>query len=358
MVDLSVSEISELLASDAEAIARAMLPAGHYDCGKAEWKASGRNSPTGDTISVHIRPGHKQGVVGFWNGARRGGDLLDLIEVTQGFDKFGAVQWAKQWLGIADLGVTTPSISDKQRREIAERRHRRDEREAEDRLRRMQTAAGVWDSTVPLSGPAAEYLRSRGINPSFAASDELRMHTGLPHPEGGSFPCLVARVTGPDGDTTGVWRTFLKADGSGKAPVTAPKLGLGIVKGGAVRIGGIWHEIGLTEGVETALAVTQIIAETGPTTGPLRRSIPVWAALSASGIRDIELPPDITRVRVFADADPMKFRKGQIKPSVGLEAAHALRERLTRATVIIHNPPVGMDWLDVLQKQGRAGFAV
>ena len=117
----------------------------------------------------------------------------------------------------------------------------------------MSVAENVWNSAGPLSGAAAQYLRSRGLDPAMA-DDQVRSHSGLPHPEGGVFSALVAKVSAPDGSFAGVWRIFVKPDGSGKAPVENPKLGLGAVAGGAVRIGGMAGEIGVAEGLENALA--------------------------------------------------------------------------------------------------------
>jgi hypothetical protein len=61
-------------------------------------------------------------------------------------------------------------------------------------------------------------------------------------------------------------------------------MGLGVARGGAVRIGGVGHTIGIAEGIETALAVRQLVNEqTGIT-------FPVWAALSANGMQSVEIP--------------------------------------------------------------------
>ena len=116
---------------------------------------------------------------------------------------------------------------------------------------------------------------------------ELRSHPDLSHSEGGSFPALLGRITGPDGRFAGIWRIYVAKNGKGKAPVEAPKMGLGVARGGAVRIGGVGHTIGIAEGIETALAVRQLVnKQTGIT-------FPVWAALSANGMQSVEIPSKV-----------------------------------------------------------------
>lgn len=345
MNDVPIQIIVDMLRNDADSLARYLLPGGSYQIGSNEWKCRGTNSPTGEAISVHVGQGDKRGVVGFWNNTPPGGDLLDLIQLVQGTTKGMAVLWAKEWLGINDEHATRLNLKQRKQEQKAWNRQN-DERKIADRERRLQNASTIWKDSKPLHGVACTYLSSRGIDPS-VADGEIRSHAGLPHPEGGTFPALVARVKNLAGRGVGVWRVFVKPDGSGKAPVETPRLGLGSTKGGAVQIGGVWSEIGVAEGIETALACRQIIAEM------LNRTVPVWAALSTSGMRAIELPPGAMFVRIFADADPIKFRNGQITPSPGIEAAEELMERLRNEgrTVTIESPPSGMDWLDVLKSQ-------
>jgi hypothetical protein len=242
---------------------------------------------------------------------------------------------------------------------VEERRRRQEKREADqrkrqaeaeaDQQRRYNTAKGVWLNSGPLGEIAHAYLRSRGIDPQYADEKEIRFHQGLPHPEGGSFPCLVAKVSGLTGLGVGVWRIYLKPDGSGKAPREKPKLGLGNVAGGAVRVGGLWPRIAVAEGIETALAVRQFLHET---TGQLS---PVWAALSTSGVAGL-VPPDIvSMVDIFADGDTMKPPQGKRTnwlPSPGLKAAEQLKERINQLGkgAHIHLPPSGSDWCDVLNE--------
>lgn len=337
-----MSDLSQFLRGDADSIARHLLPAGSYVAG-GEWRCSGTNSPTGSPISVHVGPGQKQGVCGFWNETPAGGDLLDLYQLVNGCGPKQAIDWAKEWLGLEEAPATKNNLTNRKRSEIAAKKKERDQYDVESRAKRAASASTIWKASGKLEDQGATYLQSRGIDPSYAGQ-EVRFHRSLPHPSGNVFPALVARVSDVRGHGAGVWRIYVKPTGEDKAPVENPKLGLGSCLGGAVRIGGVWTEIGVAEGVETALACRQMIHKT---TG---RLIPVWSALSSSGLSGLILPPEVTRVMVFADNDPIKFRHGHIKLSAGMTAAESLVARLKEEGRMaqIEAPPVGMDWLDVL----------
>lgn len=343
---MEVSEISTALRRDADALARLLLPNGRYET-PTEYKCRGSLSPTGEPISVHVGPGPKQGLCGFWTEAREGGDMLDLVELVMGTDKAGAIKWAKDYLGISD-GNHIRRVHAEPTRRQAQSARQDEVRRDEDGIRRRSVAASIWRSSEPLSGAPLNYLRSRGLSAKYA-DGEIRTNHSLAHPSGGTFPAVVARVQDEHGKGCGIWRIFVKMDGTGKAPVDTPKMGLGDVAGGAARVGGIWTDIGVTEGIETALACRQIIDDGKHT------PIPVWAALSAAGMRNLIIPDGVRRVRIFADNDTPSIRQGKLRPSPGISAAQALYDRLIAAGIAceIVKPPVGQDWLDVLNAEQR-----
>ena len=89
---------------------------------------------------------------------------------------------------------------------------------------------------------------------------------------------MVAAVQAPDRSITAIHRTYIRDDGRGKAGVAKPKMMLGSVNGGAVRLAYAAPKMVVAEGIETALSVLEA-------TG-----LPVWAALSASYFLGLALP--------------------------------------------------------------------
>ena len=197
-----------------------------------------------------------------------------------------------------------------------------------DAIRKLAIARRTWDAAIPAVGtPVETYLAVRGL--SLPDADVLRWSPCCPH-EGGTLPAMVALMTEPVTDTfRGIHRTFLKADGTGKADVTKPKMMLG--GSGIIQLADI-HDIGtglgLAEGIETALSVMQVIGWG-----------PVWAAGSAGNIASFPYLR-ATTLNVFADADAN---------GAGLKAARDCRDRWAESggEVFIHEPPAGRDWNDI-----------
>ena len=102
---------------------------------------------------------------------------------------------------------------------------------------------------------------------------------------------MIAGVQGPDGQLTGVHRTYLRDDGEGKADVKPDKAMLGPCTGGAVRFAKPQERLAVGEGIETCLSFSQ---NTG---------LPVWAALSTAGLRNLILPEAARAVVIAADRD-------------------------------------------------------
>ena len=137
--------------------------------------------------------------------------------------------------------------------------------------------------------------------------------------------CRAGRTGDPTG---GIHRTFLLDDGSAKAP--PGKKMLGPIAGGSVRLFPMTPErhLGIAEGIETALAAHRIFG------------IPVWAGLSADGVRRWQWPEGVTHVTIFADAG-----------DAGRQAAATLADRLNDAGIanrIVH-PLHGDDFNDDLR---------
>ena len=202
-----------------------------------------------------------------------------------------------------------------------------------DQQQRMEFARRKWREAVPLTdSPAEVYLRERGLVPGPDDwSPSLRYHPALRHGlTGFLLPALVTAIMiWPGQDVVGIHRTFLRADGAGKAPVAPQKMILGRCGGGAVRLAPAGPELVLSEGLETGLSVQQATNK------------PVWATLSTAGLCSVILPPEVNTVIIAADAD-----------EPGEEAAQKAAKRFLAEgrTVKIARPPQGMDFNDLLLK--------
>ncbi|RDE48731.1 MAG: hypothetical protein DVS81_20530 [Candidatus Accumulibacter meliphilus] len=170
----------------------------------------------------------------------------------------------------------------------------------------------------------------------------------------GRHPAILAQVTGQGGDSVTLHRTYLTVDGH-KASVDAPKKlmrhpSARQLTGGAIRLIAPGSRLAVTEGIETALAV---IEATG---------LPAWATGNAHLLETFVPPPGVRQVLVFADKD----RPSRQHPSGhGQEAARALVTRLwamgiqagaIAPALTIPDGQKGVDWLDVFNLAGKAGF--
>jgi phage/plasmid primase-like uncharacterized protein len=210
-------------------------------------------------------------------------------------------------------------------------------RETEQRAETAKRAAQekrVWKEAQPIAGTLAEtYLRGRGI--TCPLPDTLRFHSSCWHgPTAKRWPAMVGAVQGAG--LPAVHRTWLRADGLGKADIDPPRAMLGAVTGGAVRLADGPGLLVIAEGIETALSLAS---------GLLRVPATVWAALSTSGIRGLYLPDKPGRLTIAADGD-----------SAGRTAAQALATRAHGIgwQVSLLPAPDGRDWNDILTGKDAA----
>jgi putative DNA primase/helicase len=116
-----------------------------------------------------------------------------------------------------------------------------------------------------------------------------------------------------------------------KPRIEPQKMTLGPVHGGAVRLGPLAESILVTEGIETALSVMQVMNMTA------------WAALSAIGIANLELPSTVREVTLCIDGD-------QVSEDAAAKASR--RWLLQGLQVRIARPPPNKDFNDMLMESG------
>lgn len=151
-------------------------------------------------------------------------------------------------------------------------------------------AERIWQNAVSASQtPVSAYLASRGLNCSIPPSIRFAR---LPYGRGAAaMPCMVALVVDADGSPTGIQRTYLQEDGRGKADVAKPKLCLGRIGGGAVRLGEPERKLIVTGGIEDGLTLQQGVGQ------------PAWAVTGEAMIAGLQLPDAVQSVVIGADAD-------------------------------------------------------
>ncbi|MHB8069527.1 MAG: DUF7146 domain-containing protein [Desulfobaccales bacterium] len=274
---------------------------------------------------------------------------------------FQVLQWIRGWNFYQALEAVSEVLNGGapvvQCRENANgfssRAHRKDDGNLRKLLNRMGTEAIPLDAEE--AEPARAYLQSRGITmATIRQTTGLRYHPSMAYfsEEGqdqGRYPGMVAMLTDGQGQPVTLHRIYLTQDGR-KAPVDFPKKTMPypanrILTGAAVRLGPAEDLLGVAEGVETALAVTQA-------TGMI-----CWATTSATLLSKVILPAQVKRVVVWADHDTSKEKAGQI---AGTRLATRLVEEGIKARVQIPPPPPqgqkSRDWADVLFEQGKEGF--
>jgi phage/plasmid primase-like uncharacterized protein len=298
------------LAERAEEFCRHYLPhgrrRGHY------WQVGDAQDNPGQSLRVRLKgPSSGPGAAGKWIDAARPddhGDLIDLIRASKGISLKEALAEARAFLGRPALPLAPPQP--------------RPPRATGSPAQRLFAAGKA------VTGSLAEtYLRSRGLAVP-ASCTALRFHPRcyVQHEPGKteSWPALLAAATANDGSITGLHRTYLARDGSGKAPFNEPKRAMGEILGSMIRLTvSASDSLIIGEGLETMLTIACLLPH-----------MPTAAAVSAGHLPGVILPPGLTRLYIARDND-----------AGGRAAALALKRRAQDAGILVrYLPALTKDW--------------
>jgi hypothetical protein len=304
------ASLARRLAENAEAVCKEYLSQGRR-CGNY-WLVGDVHDNPGRSLFVRlVGASCGRGAAGKWTDASTGqhGDLLDLIALNRGHRSL------RDTLEEAHAFLNEPS-------RLLPRSRQRVPHDSKAPAQRLFAASR------PLRGTLAEtYLRSRGIIGPLQ-HPALRFHPTCYYRADAktpleTWPALIAAVTDVSGNITGVLRTWLARDGSGKAPLADPRRAMGELLGNAVRFDSVRDVLAAGEGIETMLALKSLLP-----------SMPMVAALSAAHLTALLLPPTLRRLYVAVDNDP-----------AGRSAAMQLRARSRSQEIQTHLlVPRADDW--------------
>lgn len=349
-------DVKALLLAQIDTLARELAPDGHragrYWMARCPWRAD-RNAGS-FWITLH------GAYAGAWVDAASDdkGDVFRLIDKAVGLngDFVAVMKWSRGWLGIG----TMSEAERRQRVSVAARAREEAEAghaEAREKNRRRAQAYYINARKHAFSGsPADLYLKSRGIDVS-----AMRDKTGRPRVPGAigylpammhwetqtEWPCLAACMTAPDGTFSAIHRTFLKTDGSNKAPVRpARKIWPSGYLGSAIRI---WRgETGMDVKDAAACGVRETLlicegVEDGLSLALACPQFRIWCAGTLGNLGRIVLPECIDDVVVVADND---WGKAQAEKALDAALDHFASQGVSVRVARSH---IGKDVNDALR---------
>lgn len=313
-IAIAVSEIEAMLKDRAESLVSELLPnavkVGHEMC------VGSLHGERGQSLRINIGSGAKRGWWKDFSGSDAG-DMLKLVSsVLFGGDIKRAIQWSKSWLGLDDAD---PGRIQQHRLEARARSEERARTAAAEKEKAAERARSRWHQAQPIGGTIVEtYLAGRAIDLRRLgrAPGALRFHPALQYGyQGPKPPAMVAMCTNLAGQHIATHRTWLAADGSGKAGADVlgyaangkandPRKVMGNYWGGHIPVwkGAHRHplreipagtDVYVSEGIEDAL--TAACADPG---------LRIIAAISVGNMMAIGLPPQMGRLIILKQNDP------------------------------------------------------
>ena len=279
------------------------------------------------------------------------GDVIDLVLYLKALrERIDAYWWSLEFLGLDRGNVRTAEAAELARREAERSRKAALADEAAAAERKAARLFSHWLTLLPIAGTLVEtYLRdARGIPLDRLARPPgaIRFEPWCEHVDAGtgeitSWPCMTAVMT-RGSKPSGLHRTWLAPDGSGKAPVAKPKKMFGRAGGAAIRLSsgpsglspgkaverGIVGPLAIGEGIETCLTVAAAWPD-----------FRVWAAGSLGNIGKLAWPKCATAVALLRDND-----EGEATRAAFDRAADTWRQRAAGRPVQIVASAVGKDF--------------
>lgn len=241
--------------------------------------------------------------------------------------------------------------------------------------KRRESLRKVWKSSLTLKDKRSEvairYFINRGINVNKLNLDDMsktvRFVPSLAfwHDKKclGYFPAIISLVSYPDGKAATIHRTYLTKYGEKlslgyKGDVLANKKMMAAcesktLSGSAIKIGSPNENLHITEGLETALAVSTA------------KNVNVWPCVSAALLGNLEPPKNVKRIFVWGDKDRKIILPNGKTSQAGYDSAMKLSERMEDRNIHvislfpkqeIQSNQKGIDWLDVLVNEGEEAF--
>ena len=173
------------------------------------------------------------------------------------------------------------------------------------------------------------YLASRGLEPTWPMR-QAKMTYWNDGQKTGDYESMVVPIQNASGKKITYHVTYLE-DGR-KAYLDSPRkimTSTQPISGGAIRLCEPCEEMGVSEGLETAMSATKLF------------SIPTWSCISSGMLAEFIPPPECKKLWIFGDND---------RSYAGQAAAYKLAQRLTVKGIecLISIPRNFGDWNDVL----------
>lgn len=347
-------EIRASLGANVEALARELVPdgrrAGAYWLGRSPL----RDDKHAGSFWIALRAPFA------WRdeGAGEGGDLFQLIGRVCDHKSFPeTLDWCRKWLGLA---AWKPG---ERERRIEVARQQSADADAADAARREEKRgkAEKWFRAAkvrPFVGSVADlYLRTRGID--VQALPRLPGVLGWlpewPHSETGTkWPVMVALMQHcVTRRPMALHLTFLKPDGSGKAPLFDPKSGKstarniwGSPKGAVIRLwrgaSGMPEDVAAKHGLREGMVLGEGV-EDGGSAMMGAPNLRIWCTGTLGNLAEVVLPECCDEVTVMKDND---WGKPQAAAAFDRGIVNLLRQG---KTVKIASSHIGKDANDALR---------